>query len=721
MFKTSTSGNTAISSPYSAISVSGSTVTLTLGTALTALETATVQYTAAAGDQTSAVVQDTAGNDMATLASAFTLSAVPVVSGFVVSDTGNGNGNDRGKAGEAVSVLVNFSETVSLSASTTYTARVQIGSTNANYFDATLVTPATAPTAASSYTFSGTLPNTAGLSSDALTITSLSNTGGSNNSINNSTGRALGTANLPLASKAYLVDSTAPSTITLALRPNDLGWSQSWSGTLPAGHSAVILFYFSENPGSSFTLQDITATGGTVSNLTGNGQERYATFTPTPYTITAAPPSDWPQAATAMPQAMPMWMRGNLVSALTPCRPRPPSSTLGTGITDGATLEEVTQASGVITVQAESGQAVVLTFTGSAGSPLPTVTKTITGAGMDSAVAVELAATDVTTLGDGTVTVHAVATDAAGNSSHSNSSRSTFTLDTDDLSPTAFTFATGGTTDASTIFTSSPLLTVAGAGVPGGSRQFSTDGGNSWTAATAVTNAAGTVLHHIFQLESNTSYAPNTIWLKRTDAAGNISFYKESKTLTIDTLAPSAPELVFGAGLGITSSAGIVGITAESGSLVKVTFTDSSSHSVTKSVTGAASSVSLTLDLTDMGTGSSQLHDGSITVTAVATDSAGNASAASTSGFALNSSAPALFVKSGQDRFVNSTETGVDIEVYSTALQTGDELTLRIDSASFTGNTHTVTADDVAAAGSALPLARHSSVIPMASKTSPPP
>ena len=244
--------------------------------------------------------------------------------------------------------------------------------------------------------------------------------------------------------------------------------------------------------------------------------------------------------------------------------------------------------------------------------------------------------------------------------------------------------------------------------MPGSSRQFSTDGGNTWTAATAVTNATGTVTGHSFQLESNTSYAPNTIQLKRTDAAGNSSIYIESRTVTIDTVAPAAPSITFADGLGVqtTAGAGVVNIQAESGSKVVVRFSDGS-HSLTKTVTGlGASNVPVTLAASDLGNGSAQLQNGTITVSAVATDSAGNASAASTSGFALNSSAPALFVKSGQDRFVNGTEASVDIEVYSTALQTGDVLNFKIDGSGFSGNSKTVSATEATAGKVSFAISR---------------
>ena len=229
------------------------------------------------------------------------------------------------------------------------------------------------------------------------------------------------------------VDTTAPS-VEIALDK-----VQTWSNTVPAGHSAIIQFSFSENPGSSFTLNSLaSSTGGTFSNLTGDGVVRYATFTPTPNTnngsatILVAAGSYSDAAGNAGTAASPLSLDFDTAP------PTPPILRQGAGIEDGATAAEATQASGVFTVQAESGQTVVLTFTGTSGSP---VLKSITGSGMGSAVPVVLAASDVTALHDGTITVSAVATDAAGNSSHSNSSYSTFTLDTSAISNSAFTFA----------------------------------------------------------------------------------------------------------------------------------------------------------------------------------------------------------------------------------------------------------------------------------------
>jgi Ca2+-binding RTX toxin-like protein len=50
---------------------------------------------------------------------------------------------------------------------------------------------------------------------------------------------------------------------------------------LKAGESTTITFTFSRDPGASFTNDDITLAGGTLSTVSGTGRTRTATFTPT--------------------------------------------------------------------------------------------------------------------------------------------------------------------------------------------------------------------------------------------------------------------------------------------------------------------------------------------------------------------------------------------------------------------------------------------------------
>src|SRR5262249_34417862 len=88
--------------------------------------------------------------------------------------------------------------------------------------------------------------------------------------------------------------------------------------------------------------------------------------------------------------------------------PAAPTLALGTGVSNGATLAEAIQASGVVTVAGALNDAILVTFANGAN----TVIKTLTGTG--STQAITLTATDVSTLTDGTISVNATQTDAAG-------------------------------------------------------------------------------------------------------------------------------------------------------------------------------------------------------------------------------------------------------------------------------------------------------------------
>jgi large repetitive protein len=68
---------------------------------------------------------------------------------------------------------------------------------------------------------------------------------------------------------AYKVDTTSPS---VAITSN--------VSTVGMGQTANITFTFSEDPGSSFTTDDVLVTQGTLSAITGSGLTRTAVFTP---------------------------------------------------------------------------------------------------------------------------------------------------------------------------------------------------------------------------------------------------------------------------------------------------------------------------------------------------------------------------------------------------------------------------------------------------------
>ena len=226
--------------------------------------------------------------------------------------------------------------------------------------------------------------------------------------------------------------------------------------------------------------------------------------------------------------------------------------TLGAGVSDGATSGEAIQGSGVVLVTAENGATVQVKFS----DGTDTITKTVTGTGANQAVT--LLAEDIggTVLNDGTISVTALATDAAGN------------------------------------------ISLAGA----------------------------------------------------------------ATSFTLDTTAPSAPTLTLGAGVsdGATSGeaiqgSGVVLVTAENGATVQVKFSDGTG-TITKTVTGTGANQAVTLLATDIG-GGTALNDGTISVTALATDAAGNAQTApaSATSFTLDAvendttapSAPSLTLGAG--------------------------------------------------------------------------
>ena len=104
--------------------------------------------------------------------------------------------------------------------------------------------------------------------------------------------------------------------------------------------------------------------------------------------------------------------------------PTAPTLALGTGVANGSTAAEATAAGGVVTVTGELNDSISVAFT----NGIHTVTKTVTGTG--SAQAVTLTATDLTTLTDGTISVSATQTDAAGNAQTVVAATTSFVLDT---------------------------------------------------------------------------------------------------------------------------------------------------------------------------------------------------------------------------------------------------------------------------------------------------
>ncbi|MCX8520163.1 MAG: Ig-like domain-containing protein, partial [Rhodoferax sp.] len=414
---------------FTALSVSGSTITLTLAASLADGDTARISYSAPAGDPATGVVQDLAGNDLASFANTPVITG-PLILGFAVTDsTGN---SAYGKGGDVVQVQVTFSDTVTLTAGKTYAVRVQVGSNTSDVLDANLDTMGGLP-ASNQYTFTGTLPATTGLTSNALQLSALSVPSGA--SIRNSSNQTLTQSTYLLSSNAYTVDNLAPNAPTLALVTGaDSGVTGLVSLAEAIAASGVVTV--TAESGSTLAVTFSDGTRSVVKTVTSTGTAVPVTLTSSDLGNGAATnqlhEGSISVSATASDAA------GNTSTAATlgggftldTIAPNAPSLALvtgaGSGITGDVSLPEALAASGVVTVQAVSGSRVEVTFSNGTSS----VIKVLTGTG--AAQPVTLSNADLGSasnqLLEGSISVSATATDAAGNTSTPALSTS-FTLD----------------------------------------------------------------------------------------------------------------------------------------------------------------------------------------------------------------------------------------------------------------------------------------------------
>ncbi|MEH2568849.1 Ig-like domain-containing protein [Bradyrhizobium sp. AZCC 2289] len=362
--------------------------------------------------------------------------------------------------------------------------------------------------------------------------------------------------------------------------------------------------------------------------------------------------------------------------------PVAPTLALGTGVANGATAAEATQASGVVTVSDESGASIAVTFT----NGIHTVTKTVTGTG--SAQAVTLTSGDLTTLTDGTISVSAIATDAAGNTSSAGTT--SFVLDTHPPAAPTLALGTGVANGA----------TAAEATQAGGVVTVSDESGASIAVTftngihTVTKTVTGTGSAQVVTLTSGdlTTLTDGTISVSAiaTDAAGNTSS-AGTTSFVLDTHPPAAPTLALGTGVAngataaeATQAGGVVTVSDESGASIAVTFTNGI-HTVTKTVTGTGSAQAVTLTSGDLTT----LTDGTISVSAIATDAAGNTSSAGTTSFVLDThppAAPTLALGTGVANGATAAEATQAGGVVTVSDESGASIAV-----TFTNGIHTVT------------------------------
>lgn len=257
--------------------------------------------------------------------------------------------------------------------------------------------------------------------------------------------------------------------------------------------------------------------------------------------------------------------------------------------TGGATDRITSDATPTLTIAAEPGSTVQVSINGQPA-----------GFAVESEEAGVFTYT-AATLEDGSYTATVVATDAAGNAS-APSAELAFSIDTVvPAAPVIVGFGTdSGTADDGLTNDTSPTLTITAE--PGARVEVFIDG-------TSAGFAVEQEEHGQFAFTAaDLADGSYSFTATATDGAGNASPASEALTIAIDATAPDAPAIGSVAG-------GTIAITAESGLLVTVYRDGEAVGTATEGDEGSYT-------FTDEGYGSG------VTYTAIATDAAGNASAA---------------------------------------------------------------------------------------------
>jgi len=495
----------------------------------------------------------------------------------------------------------------------------------------------------------------------------------------------------PAATTSFTLDTVVPNAPTLALGTGVANGATQAEATQVSGVVTVL--------GESGASIVVTFTNGGISipkYLTGTGSAQPVVLLDADLTTLG----NGTISVTATQQDT----AGNISTVATKSftldtvAPNAPTLALGSGVADGATRAEATQASGVVTVLGESGAAITVTFTNGAN----TVTKPLTGTG--SAQPVTLLAADLTTLGNGTISVSATQTDAAGNPQTAPAATTSFTLDT--IAPNAPTLAlgagvTGGATQAEAI-QASGVVTVLGESGAAITVTFA-NGANTVIKILVGTGSAQAVTLELADL-AKLGDGTISVSATQTDVAGNPQTAPAATTsFTLDTIAPNAPTLALGTGVGngatqaeATQVSGVVTVIGNAGAVITVTFTKGA-NTVIKTVTGTGSVQAVTLDLADL----TKLGNGTISVSATQADTAGNVSSAGTTSFQLDTvvpNAPTLALGAGVIGGATQAEAIQASGVVTVLGETGAPITV-----TFTNGGNTVT-KTVTGTGSAQPV-----------------
>ncbi|MBG0758312.1 hypothetical protein BOO22_02675 [Vibrio cidicii] len=242
---------------------------------------------------------------------------------------------------------------------------------------------------------------------------------------------------------------------------------------------------------------------------------------------------------------------------------------------------------------------------------------------------------DVSAFNNGTLTVTASQSDAAGNTS----SAASTTVTLDNSAPSAPSITTPIEGDGIVNAAEDNDVLIAGSGAePGNSVTVAITDSNSSVSRTVTADGSGNWTLSSSELDvSGLNNGMLTVTATQSDAAGNTSS-TASTTVTLDNSAPSAPSIttpIEGDDRVNAAEDGdvlIAGSGAEPGNSVTVAITDSNS-SVSRTVT-ADGSGNWTLSSSELDV--SGLNNGTLTVTATQSDAAGNTSSAASTTVTLD-------------------------------------------------------------------------------------
>ncbi|WP_186464817.1 Ig-like domain-containing protein, partial [Azospirillum brasilense] len=391
--------------------------------------------------------------------------------------------------------------------------------------------------------------------------------------------------------QSLTIDTTAPNapTVTTALTNNT---APTIAGTAETGSTVTVSV-----GGATYTT---TATNGSWSiNL--------ATATPATGTLSLNANGANPVSATATDAA------GNTSTAgtqtLTIDTTAPNSPTVTSAVLSNSTTP-------TITGTAEAGSTVTISVGGA------TYTTTAANGTWSVNLATDTPAAGSLSLNpNGTNTVSATATDAAGNVS----APGTQTLTIDTTAPNAPTVTTA--------LSNSTTPTLTGTAEAGSTVTITVGGATYTTTATngtwSINLATATPTTGSLNLNAN---GANPVSATATDAAGNVSA-PGTQSLTIDTTAPNAPTVT--TALSNNTTPTLTG-TAEADSTVTVTI-----GGATYTTTATNGSWSINLATATPTSGSLSLNaNGANPVSATATDAAGNTSAAGTQTLTVDTTLP---------------------------------------------------------------------------------